>query len=42
MGPSLLDSASKLPEKRSGEFEMPLAGPDSVTVAFSMATKHHH
>ena len=31
MGPSLLDGASKFPEKRSGEFEMPLVGPGSVT-----------
>ena len=31
MGPSLLDSASKFLEKRSGEFEMPLVGPGSVT-----------
>lgn len=42
MGPFLLDSASKLPEKRSGEFEMPIVGPGSVTVAFATVTKHHY
>lgn len=42
MGTFLLDSASKLPEKRSGEFEMPIVGPGSVTVVFAMVTKHHY